>query len=117
MPPPSPPPLTHTQLTAPAITSGNPHPSSYTKLSPPANTKMCGVYVTNVKTPSCLCVQLIGETTTKALEYLQEDITQFYNSKAGYTLKIQNPQIGQVQSASYICMQWREFLHALAFGF
>ena len=61
---------------------------------------MCGVYVTNVKTPSCLCVQLIGETTTKALEYLQEDITQFYNSKAGYTLKIQNPQIGQVQSAS-----------------
>ena len=74
---------------------------------------MCGVYVTNVKTPSCLCVQLIGETTTKALEYLQEDITQFYNSKAGYTLKIQNPQIGQVQSASYICMQWREFLRVL----
>ena len=109
----SPLPFTHTQLTAPAITSGNPHPSSYTKQAPPTNMKMCGVYVTNVKTPSCLCVQLIGESTTKALEYLQEDITQFYNSRAGDALKIQDPQIGQVQST--LVYTWGEDSFFLGF--
>ena len=116
-PPPPPPPqescildiaTTHThttQLPSPAVTSGNPQPSSYTRQAPPSDTNMCGVYVTNVKTPSCLSVQLIGETTTKSLEYLLEDITQFYNSKAGDEYKIVEPHIGQVkstQAANYV---------------
>ena len=59
---------------------------------------MSPVYITNVKTPSCMSMQLIGETTTKALEYLLEDITQFYNSKAGdvYKLEERELQLGQV---------------------
>ncbi len=57
---------------------------------------MCGVYVTWVKTPSCMSVQLIGETTTKSLEYLLEDITQFYSSSSGDRYKINDPSIGQV---------------------
>ena len=92
---------THTQLPPPATTSGNPQPSSYTRQAPPSDTNMCGVYVTNVKTPSCLSVQLIGESTTKSLEYLLEDITQFYNSKAGDAYKILEPQIGQVKSIPF----------------
>ncbi len=43
-----------------------------------------------------MSVQLIGETTTKSLEYLQEDIAQFYSSSAGVRYKIEAPQIGQV---------------------
>ena len=59
---------------------------------------MIPVYVTNVKTPSCMSVQLIGEGTTKALEYLLEDITEFYSSKAGSSYKMEEGemQLGQV---------------------
>ena len=60
---------------------------------------MCGLYVTWVKSPSCMCVQLIGETTTKSLEYLLEDITQFFNSSAGDKYKIDDPHVGQVGGA------------------
>lgn len=59
---------------------------------------MMGVYVTHVHTPSCLCVQLIGENTTRALEYLLEDLTQFYNSSKGDGYMLKRPQIGQVRT-------------------
>ena len=72
-------------------------PSAYAKLPIPKDQKMCGVYVTWVKTPSCVCVQLIGESTTQCLEYLLEDITQFYNSKAGDAYRIKEPEIGQAR--------------------
>lgn len=57
---------------------------------------MCPVYVTHVKTPSCFCIQLIGERTTKVLEALQEDMTVFYNSKEGDGYAIKEPYAGQV---------------------
>lgn len=43
-------------------------------------------------------MQLIGETTTKSLEYLLEDITQFYSSTAGDRYKVEDPQVGQVSA-------------------
>ena len=69
--------------------------SAYTKQLPPKE-KMFGVYVTHVHTPSCLCVQIIGETTTRTLEYLLEDLSQFYNSTGGDSYMLKKPIIGQV---------------------
>ena len=57
---------------------------------------MIPVYVAHVKTPSCFTVQLIGEKTTKALEYLQEDLTQFYSGPETDKYRIDTPFIGQV---------------------
>jgi hypothetical protein len=68
--------------------------SAYTRQAPPTE-KMFGVYVTHVHTPSCLCVQIIGETTTRTLEYLLEDLTQFYNSRGGDSYVLKKPIIGQ----------------------
>lgn len=72
--------------------------SAYTKQDIPAN-KVLGVYVTHVHTPSCLCVQLIGENTTRTLEYLLEDLTQFYNTSKGDAYMLKKPRIGQVRVA------------------
>ena len=63
---------------------------------PSKDVRMCPVYVTHIKTPSCFCVQLIGEKTTKALEALQEDMTAFFNSENGNAYAIKEPYIGQV---------------------
>ena len=66
---------------------------------PSKDDKQCKVYVTYIKTPSCFCVQLISNTTTKALEALQEDMTAFFNSKDGNGYAIKEPYIGQVSWA------------------
>ena len=66
---------------------------------PSMDARMCAVYVTHVKTPSCFCIQLIGDRTTKALEALQEDMTAFFNSKSGDGYAIKEPYIGQVSGS------------------
>ena len=98
-------PLTHSptpSLTHSPTPSQPPRPpgsmaSAYTRQAAPTS-KMVGVYVTHVHTPSCLCVQLIGETTTRTLEFLLEDLSQFYNSHKGDAYMIKKPHIGQVSS-------------------
>lgn len=77
--------------------------SGYKKQAVPIEKKMAGVYVTHVHTPSCVCVQLIGENTTRALEYLLEDITQFYNSPKGDPYQLNKPHIGQVYIYMCVC--------------
>lgn len=75
----------------------NPEPSfSYSTLSIPTGSKSFGVFVTYVKTPSYLCVQIIGVNTTQALDSLHEDMAQFYNGISGDKLGISNPTIGKV---------------------
>ena len=74
---------------------------------------MLGVYVTHVHTPGCLCVQIIGETTTRTLEYLLEDLTQFYNSRGGDSYVLKKPIIGQVYIAGNI-QEMREKLEFYA---
>ena len=84
-----------TQLTD--VSSQNKPCSVYAKQPWPSKIdKQCKVYVTYVKTPSCFCVQLIGNTTTRALEALQEDMTTFFNSKDGDGYAIKEPYVGQV---------------------
>lgn len=53
--------------------------------------------MTYVKSPSCLCVQIIGEDTTQALDSLHEDMAQFYNSAVGDKSVIEEAVIGQVR--------------------
>ena len=77
--------------------------SPYTKQSVPKE-KMFGVYVTHVHTPSCLCLQIIGETTTRTLEYLLEDLTQYYNSSSGDSYMLKSPVIGQVCLCLCVCV-------------
>ena len=62
---------------------------------------MSPVYVAHVKTPSCFTIQLIGEKTTKALEYLQEDLSQFYSGSESDKYRIDTPYIGQVRICIY----------------
>ena len=84
-----------TQLTD--VSSQNKPRSVYARQPwPSRENKQCKVYVTYVKTPSCFSVQLIGNTTTKALEALQEDMTTFFNSKDGDGYAVKEPYIGQV---------------------
>ena len=58
--------------------------------------KMYPVYLSHVKTPSSLAFQLIGESTSKALESLQEDLAAFYNSKSGRDYILKDPSVGEV---------------------
>ena len=69
---------------------------------PSKDVRMCPVYVTHIKTPSCFCVQLIGEKTTRALEALQEDMTVFFNSKDGDAYTIKEPYVGQVSVKGFV---------------
>ena len=55
------------------------------------------MYVSEVVSPSCLYVQLIGKHTTQVLECLQEDLTTFYKSKEGQEYLIQDTYPGQVR--------------------
>lgn len=71
-------------------------PTGYV-VQPHPSEKTCPVYVSYVKSPSCLYVQIIGETTTKALESLSEEMYQFYSGKEGRKSTIECVQIGQVQ--------------------
>ena len=73
-------------------------PSVY-KLLPlptPSNTKFQAVYVTEVRTPSSISVQLIGKETTQVLECLQEDMAVFYRSTEGKSYTIEETSPGQV---------------------
>ena len=65
-------------------------------LPKPSNTTFHSVYVSEVLTPSCFYVQLIGKETTQVLECLQEDLTTFYKSKEGKDYSIQDAYPGQV---------------------
>ena len=68
--------------------------SVYDRQAPPSkDVNTCPVYVTHIETPSCFCVQLIGEKTTKALENLQEDMTSFFNSTDGNAYVIKEPYV------------------------
>ena len=79
------------------VSSQNRPRSVYSKQPPPSkDVRMCPVYVTHVKTPSCFSVQLIGERTTKALETLHDDMASFFNSKDGNSYAIKEPYVGQV---------------------
>jgi len=51
------------------------------ELPEPSNAKFQPVYMTNVVSPSCLHVKLIGKETTQVLECLQEDMALFYKTK------------------------------------
>ena len=53
--------------------------------------------MTYVKSPSYLCVQIIGDDTTQALDSLHEDMAEFYNSASGDKAIIERPAIGQVR--------------------
>ena len=77
-------------------TPSKPRPSTYSCQPVPRGSKAFGVYITYVKSPSRLCVQLIREDTTQALDSLHEDMFQFYSGKAGDCSSIDNPTIGQV---------------------
>ena len=62
------------------------------------------VYITYVKSPSALSVQLISQSTTGALEYLQEDISNFYNSPSGEECAFDSTlEIGQVNARGGGC--------------
>lgn len=70
-------------------------------VQPQPSEKTCPVYVSYVKSPSCLYVQVIGETTTKALESLSEEMSQFYSSKDGGKYSIECVEIGQACCTVY----------------
>lgn len=71
-------------------------PTQKFPVQPLPSDEMCPVYVSHVKTPSCLSLQLIGESTSKALESLQEDLTFFYKSLRGNEYVLKNPSVGEV---------------------
>eukprot|EP00731_Ephydatia_muelleri_P024907 Em0016g1178a len=75
-------------------------PTGYV-VQPHPSEKTCPVYVSYVKSPSCLYVQIIGETTTKALESLSEEMYQFYSGKEGRKSTIECVQIGQACCTVY----------------
>ena len=74
-------------------------PSVYKLVSLPApsHSKFHSVYVTEVRTPSSISIQLIGKETTQVLECLQEDMTTFYSSKGGKNYTIDEAFPGQVR--------------------
>lgn len=73
-------------------------PSVYklVSLPTPSHAKFHSVYVTEVRTPSSISVQLIGKETTQVLECLQEDMTAFFKSKDGKSYTIEDAFPGQV---------------------
>lgn len=75
-------------------------PSVYrqVQLPEPSNSDFKSVYVTEVRSPGCLFVQLIGKGTTQVLECLQEDMAVFYKSKEGNSYDIQETYPGQVRA-------------------
>lgn len=75
-----------------------PKPSSYKGLTlpEPSHTKFLSAYVTDVRNPGSVSIQLIGKETTQALECLQEDMTNFYRSVEGARYTIEETYPGQV---------------------
>ena len=83
--------------------------SVYARQAPPSkDVNTCPVYVTHIETPSCFCVQLIGEKTTKALENLQEDMTSFFNSTDGNAYVIKEPYVWQVSVEDSERVWWQK---------
>lgn len=78
-------------------------PSQKFPVQPLPSDEMCPVYVSHMKTPSCLSLQLIGESTSKALESLQEDLAFFYKSQRGGEYVLRNPSVGEVGMAARSC--------------
>lgn len=70
-------------------------------LPAPSHSKFHSVYVTEVRTPSSISIQLIGKETTQVLECLQEDMTSFYNSKNGKSYTIDEAFPGQVRGVAF----------------
>ena len=58
------------------------------------------MYVSFIKSPSCLSLQLISNDTSRALESLMEDTMLFYNSIEGEKLVLKSvPVVGEVRVA------------------
>jgi hypothetical protein len=65
-------------------------------LPTPSESEYHSVYVTEVRTPSSISVQLIGKETTQVLECLQEDMTVFFKSREGKSYTVDEAFPGQV---------------------
>lgn len=76
-----------------------PQPSVYklVDLPEPSSTNFRSVYVTNVRSPGSLQMQLIGKETTQVLECLHEDMTGFYKTEEGKKHTTKEVYPGQVR--------------------